>query len=308
MKAAGSLATPLAAKQRAPAFRVSENMMGWLFVTPALTGLLVFYVFPMFRAFQISLTDWTMLTEANPVGLANYATLLRDPVFWNAVKVTCLYVLWNIPVQTVLGLALAVLMDRLTRSIAVRTIIVAPYLISSVVAAMIWLWMLDPLLGVANQFLALIGVPRQPYLYAPDQAIISLAAISTWRHTGFTALLFFAGLRAIPKSLYEAARLDGASEWTMFRRITLPLLRPVLAFVLVTSVIGSFQVFDVVAVTTAGGPANATNVIIWYIYENAFKFFKMGYASAMSMALFLALITVTLAQMRFLRAGSSDLA
>jgi multiple sugar transport system permease protein len=285
----------------------SEALTGWLFIAPALLGFLVFYLFPTLRAIEISFTEWNLLRAPRFVGLDNYLRLFADPDFWNAVRVTGLYVLWNIPVQTTLGLLLAVLMDRLARGIALRTIVVLPYLISGAVVAMIWLWMLDPLLGVVNGFLGLIGVPRQGFLTSPDLAIVSIAGINTWKHTGFTALLFYTGLQAIPRSLYEAARLDGASETQIFLRITLPMLRPVLAFILVTSIIGSFQVFDTIAVTTAGGPAKSTSVIIWYIYENAFKFLKMGYASAASVVLFAALILVTLVQMRLLRAGSSDL-
>jgi multiple sugar transport system permease protein len=285
----------------------SEALTGWLFVTPALIGFSVFYLLPTLRAIEISFTEWNLLRAPRFVGLDNYVRLLADPDFWNAVKVTFLYVLWNIPIQTVLGLVLAVLMDRLARSIVFRTVVILPYLISGAVVAMIWLWMLDPLLGVTNAFLEATGVGRQGFLTTPELAIISIAGINTWKHTGFTALLFYTGLQAIPKSLYEAARLDGASETQIFFRITLPMLRPVLAFVLVTSLIGSFQVFDTIAVTTAGGPAKSTSVIIWYIYENAFKFLKMGYASAASVVLFAVLILVTLVQMRLLRAGSSDL-
>lgn len=274
---------------------------------PALVGFLVFYLLPTLRAIQISLTDWNLMRAPKFVGLANYAKLLGDDNFWHSAWVTLAYVLYNIPVQTVLGLLLAVLSDRLARAVSLRAIIIAPYLISNVVAALVWMMMLDPILGLVNGFLEFVGAGRQGFLASPDQAMVSIAAISTWRHTGLTALLFYAGLQAIPRHLYEAARLEGAGEWTMFRRITLPLLRPVLAFVLVTSLIGSFQVFDVVAVATAGGPSNSTRVILWYIYENAFKFNKMGYASAMSVVLFVTLILVTLMQMRLLKADHSDL-
>lgn len=284
-----------------------RNATGWLFILPAVIGFGVFYLYPTLRAIEISLTEWNLLRAPKFVGLANYARLVEDPRFWQSVRITCAYVLYNIPLQTVLGLGLAVLMDRLSRSVALRAVVVAPYLLSNVIAALIWLWMLDPLLGVTNAFLGLIGVPRQSFLATPDLAIVSVAAINIWRHVGLTALLFYTGLQAIPRSLQEAARLDGAGEWMVFRRITLPLLRPVLAFVLVTSVIGSFQVFDTIAITTKGGPANSTSAIIWYVYENAFRFSKMGYASAMSVALFAVLILVTMLQMRALRAGSSDL-
>lgn len=287
--------------------RRKETLTGLLFVAPALVGFLVFYLLPTLRAIQISLTDWNLMRAPKFIGLANYAKLLGDANFWHSAWVTFAYVLYNIPVQTVLGLLLAVLSDRLARAVSLRAVIIAPYLISNVVAALVWLMMLDPILGLVNGFLDVVGIGRQGFLASPDQAMVSVAAISTWRHTGLTALLFYAGLQAIPRHLYEAARLEGAGEWTMFRRITLPLLRPVLAFVLVTSLIGSFQVFDVIAVATAGGPSNSTRVILWYIYENAFKFNKMGYASAISVVLFVTLILVTLLQMRLLKADQSDL-
>jgi len=287
--------------------RRKETLTGLLFVAPALVGFLVFYLLPTLRAVQISLTDWNLMRAPKFVGLANYAKLLGDENFWHSAWVTVAYVLYNIPIQTALGLLLAVLSDRLARAVSLRAVIIAPYLISNVVAALVWLMMLDPILGLVNGFLEIVGIGRQGFLASPDQAMVSVAAISTWRHTGLTALLFYAGLQAIPRHLYEAARLEGAGEWTMFRRITLPLLRPVLAFVLVTSLIGSFQVFDVIAVATAGGPSNSTRVILWYIYENAFKFNKMGYASAISVVLFVTLILVTLLQMRLLKADQSDL-
>jgi multiple sugar transport system permease protein len=285
-----------------------EAMTGWLFILPAFIGFVLFYLLPSIRAFSISFTDWNLLRPPRPVGLENYEALVADPNFWHALKVTGLYVLYNIPLQTVLALLLAVLMDRLVRSIFVRAVIILPYLLSNVVVAMIFLWLLHPILGYVNGFLGDLGLERQPFFGSPDQALATVAGVNIWRHMGFTALLFYAGLQSIPRSLYEAASIDGASEWRMFWRITLPLLRPVTVFVLVTSVIGSFQIFDTVAVATGGGPSYATRVIVWYIYENAFQFFKMGYAAAMSMVLFLILVLFTLLQMRLFRAGQSDLA
>ncbi len=289
------------------ALRSKEARTGYLFILPAALGLALFYIWPTLRAAQISLTNWNLIRTPKWVAFDNYARLWADGQFWDSMLVTLAYVIYNIPVQTALGLLIAVLADRLAKSVALRAVIIAPYLISNVVAGLVWLLMLDPLLGITNAFLNAIGAGPQAFLSSPDQALISVAGISIWRHVGFTALLFYAGLQSIPRSLYEAARLDGASEWDMFRLITLPLLRPVLVFVLVTSVVGSFQVFDVIAVTTQGGPSGSTRAVLWYIYENAFKFSRMGYASAMSMVLFLILIAVTFLQMRLLRADQSDL-
>lgn len=297
---------PLAGRRRM-SMRQREAVMGYLFIAPALIGLLVFFVLPTFRAAQISLTDWNLLRAPRFVALSNYEKLWGDDTFWESLRLTLLYVIYNIPVQTVLALFIAVLADRLARQVWVRAVMIAPYLISNVVAALIWLLMLDPLIGMTNVFLEAIGVAKQSFLASPDQALISVSGINIWRHVGFTALLFYAGLQSIPRDLYEAARLDGAREWQMFRTITLPLLRPVMVFVMVTSVIGSFQIFDTIAVTTGGGPAGSTKVVMFYIYETAFKFSKMGLASAMSMVLFFILITVTMVQMRLMRSDQSDL-
>jgi multiple sugar transport system permease protein len=285
-----------------------EAMTAYLFILPCMVGFAVFYLFPTIRGLFISTTSWNLLRPPQSVGLDNYKTMLNDPAFWTALKTTVLYVLYNIPLQTVFGLFLAVAMDRLTKSMFVRGALILPYLISNVIAAMIFTWMLDPLLGVVNAFLGFFGVPHQAFLGAPELALPTIAAINIWRHTGLTALLFYAGLQGIPKTVYEAATIDGSSEWTTFWYITLPLLRPVTVFVLVTSIVGSFQIFDTVAVTTGGGPIDATRVLVFYIYSNAFTFFKMGYATALSMTLFAILIFFSIVQLRLFRADQSDLA
>jgi multiple sugar transport system permease protein len=284
-----------------------EALTAWLFILPALIGFILFYALPAARGLYISFTDWNLLRDPTFIGGANYREMIADPLFWNALKITGIYVLANIPLQTALGLLLAALMSRLTTSMLVRGTLILPYLLSNVIVALIWLWMLDPLLGFVNAFLQTLGFTRQPFFGSPDQAIWTIAFINIWRHMGFTALLFYAGMQGIPGSLYEAARIDGASENRMFWGITLPLLRPVTVFVVVTSLIGSFQIFDTVAVTTAGGPVNSTKVLVWYIYENAFQFSRMGYATALSMTLFAILIVITLLQLRFFRSDESDL-
>jgi multiple sugar transport system permease protein len=176
------------------------------------------------------------------------------------------------------------------------------------------MWMLDPNLGIVNHYLNAIGISSQGFLGDEGQVIPTIAGINIWRNMGYTALLLFAGLMMIPKSYYEAAALDGAGEWRMFRTITMPLLRPVLALVLVITVVGSFQVFDTVAVATGGlggtpgGPANASRVLYLYIFQQAFEFNDLGYAAALSVALIVLLVFVAAIQMRLLRAGESDLA
>ncbi|MCG8349576.1 MAG: sugar ABC transporter permease [Chloroflexales bacterium] len=286
----------------------SETLVAWLFILPSLIGFTVFYAVPAVRGLLISFTDWDLLSEARFVGLDNYQRLVQDPQFWQSLRVTVYYVLLNIPLQTILAVVLAVLMDRLTQSLFVRGVLVLPWLIPNVVVALLWLWLLDPSLGLINQILGFFGIPRQPFLGSVEQSMPAIAGINIWRHVGYTALLIFAGLQTVPKDVYEAAAIDGATERRIFWSITIPLLRPVLVFVLVTTVIGSFQIFDTIAITTQGGPVNATRVIYWYIYEQAFSRFNMGYAATIAVALFVILITVTIMQLRYLRAGESDLA
>ncbi len=287
---------------------MAEAATGWLLVLPAFIGFVAFYALPTLRAIEISLTDWNLLKEPRFVGLDNYAAMVQDGKFWNGMKLAAWYVLLNIPLQTALGLLLAVAMDRLTKSLFVKSVILLPFLLSNVLVALVWLWMLDPVLGLVNHAVAAVGLERQPFFGGIDQALPTVAAVNIWRNMGLVAMLFLAGLQNIPRYLYEAAALEGAGEWQMFRHVTLPLLRPVMVFVLVTSVTGSLQVFDTIAVTTRGGPLDATRVIVHYIVQNAFSFYKMGYASAMSMALAFVMVAYTIVQMRILRANESDLA
>lgn len=285
-----------------------EKRWAWFFLTPALIGFILFYLWPTLRAFQIGLTQWNLLTPPRFIGAANYERLLGDGRFWRSVGTTILYVLYNIPLQTVLALWLAVLLDRCGRSLALRSVLLMPFLISNVIAATIWFWILDPVLGYGPSLLHALGLGRPAFFSSEALALPTIAMINTWRHLGFHAMLFYGGLQAIPRHLYEAAELEGASAWQIFRHVTLPLLRPILVFVLVTGIVGSFQIFDTIAVTTQGGPGDATRTIMWYIYQTAFGSLKMGYASAMSWLLFLGLIGVTLVQLRALRADESDLA
>ncbi len=284
-----------------------ETWVAYAFLLPSLIGFVVFYAIPAGRGFYISLTDWDLLTDPNFIGAENYRDLMSDRAFRGAMWRTLKYVILNIPLQTVIATVIAAMMDRLTKSTTVRGILLFPWLMPNVIVALLFLWLLDPTLGVVNAFTDWIGLGRFGFFGNPNQALEAIVGVNIWRHVGYTALLIFAGLQTIPKSLYEAASIDGATEFQSFFRITVPLLRPVLAFVMVTSVIGSFQLFDTVAVATGGGPINATEVINWLIYERAFERFDMGYATAVSMVLFVILVMVSLIQMRLFRADESDL-
>lgn len=283
-----------------------ETRAAWIFLFPSLIGFVAFFAVPAVRGLMISFTDWDLLTEPTNVGLDNYRRLAGDREFRNAFVVTLKYVIYNIPLQTAIAVVIAVMMDRLTKSTIVRGILLLPWLMPNVIVALLFLWLLDPSLGIVNAAIEGLGFEGFGFFGNLKQALPTIAGVNIWRHVGYTALLVFAGLQTIPESLYEAAAIDGANEWQSFWGITVPLLRPVIAFVSVTSIIGSFQIFDTVAVTTEGGPINVTEVLNWLIFERAFERFDMGYATTVSMALFFMLVVVSLIQMRLLRADESD--
>ncbi len=289
-------------------WRRRETLAAWLFILPALIGFLVFFAVPAVRGVYISFTDWDLLTSPEGVGFENYRELWQDDDFRHAIVVTSLYVLWNIPLQTFLGLAIAIVFDRFVRGSGIRSLLLLPWLMPNVVIALLFLWLLDPGIGIVNEALEAVGLPRQSFFGSVDQALPTIAGVNIWRYTGYTALLFLAGIQRIPKDLYEAGSIDGASESRMFMNITLPLLRPVMTFVLVTSIVGSFQIYDTIAVTTEGGPVDATRVLYWFIYQEAFERYNFGYATAAAMLLFGFLVIVSLVQMKLMRANESDLA
>jgi multiple sugar transport system permease protein len=285
-----------------------DTGLAMLFILPALIGFGVFLIWPTLRGIYLSFTSFNLLTPPEFNGLDNYLRMIQDPVFWNAMKVTIYYVILNIGIQTVFALVIAVMMQRLTKRTWLRGIVLTPYLVSNVVAALVFMWILDYQLGIGNTVLEWIGIERIAFLSSEAWVIPTIALINVWRHVGYTALLIFAGLQTIPDTMYEAGRVDGASEVRMFRSITVPLLRPVLALVLIITVVGSFQVFDTVAIATRGGPVDSSRVLQYYIYDMAFGRFQFGYAFAMSVALLIVLVIITFIQYRLTRAEESDLA
>lgn len=294
-----------AINSHSPAHR-GDGRLAWVLIAPALVGFLVFFLYPTLRGIYLSFTDFKVLTPPTFTGFDNFVRLFGDQVFWSSLGVTVYFVLLSVVFGMTISLVTAVVLHRLTSNTVVRGIIILPFLISGVVAATTWSWMLDSQLGVVNMLIEqLTGEPIM-FLGSRAWAIPSIAMISVWKSMGYNAIIIFAGLQTIPPTIYEAGRIDGANEVQMFRRLTLPLLRPILAMVLVLTVIGSFQVFDIVAVTTKGGPANASNVLQMYIYDKAFGQFDFGYGATMSLALFAMLIIITFLQMRLMRASESD--
>ncbi|MEO3746395.1 sugar ABC transporter permease [Plantactinospora sp. B5E13] len=288
-----------------PAHR-GDARLAWLLITPALVGFAVFAVYPTLRGLYLSFTDFKVLTPPTWVGLDNYVELVGDEVFWRSLGVTVYFVVLSVTISLAVSVVTAAVLHRLTSSTVIRGLIILPFLISGVVAATVWSWMLDTQLGIVNIAIEALGGDGVQFLTSREWAIPSIALINVWKQMGYTSIIIFAGLQTIPPTVYEAGRIDGAGELQMFRRLTLPLLRPILALVLVLNVIGAFQVFDIVQVATKGGPANASNVLQMYIYSKAFGQFDFGYASAMSLSLFAILLVITFLQMRLLRASESD--
>jgi ABC-type sugar transport system permease subunit len=283
------------------AIELREAKTAWRFVSPSMILLLLFSAAPLLFAFYLSFHRWNLLEPAKPfVGLDHYIDLARDGLFWNAAKNTAIYSLY-VPATMVFALAVAILLNRKIKGVALlRAVFFLPYITSFVAISIVWQWMYDPDFGLFNWSLGLVGLGPFPWLNSPSTALLALIIMAVWIHIGFQMIIFLAGLQAIPGEFYEAAMIDGAGPWRRFWRITLPLLKPTTFFVLVTSIIGSFQVFTFVYVMTEGGPLHATDVIVYHIYQNAWQFLRMGYASAMSWVLFAVIFVITLLQFRFL--------
>lgn len=287
--------------------RLGDLKVALLFILPAMIGLVAFCLVPTVRGVYLSFTEYSILGEPEWIGIDNYTAIFKDELFWNGMAVTLQYVGLNIVLQFTIALGLALLMHGVAKSTFVRGALLLPFFVANVVVALLWFWMLDYQIGIVNEIISWMGLPRVAFFGSEQWAIPTIAVVNVWKHMGYTALLIFAGLQAIPQHVYEVASLDGASPTRTFWSITMPLLRPVLALVLVVSVIGSFQVFDTVAVTTNGGPVNATRVIQMYIYQKAFAESDFGYASALSVVLFVILALVAFIQMKFLKGNESDL-
>ena len=272
------------------------------FLVPSLAGVLLFLLIPVVIVLVLSFIQWNFLSPPRWVGLANFSSMVRDDHVFHALLISAYYVLWNIPLQTVLALALAMLLVRKMPAMGVfRALYVLPYMSTPVAMAVVWSWMFNAQNGLINHLLSLAGLHGPDWLGNTSTALPVVAMVNIWQYAGYNMLFFLAGLLAIPPQLYESASIDGASALRRFTRITLPLLNSTMLFVLVTDVIGSFQIFDTVYVMTQGGPGNATDVINYQIYETAFQNFDVGSAAAMSLVLFAVILIVTVVQFRFFR-------
>jgi ABC-type sugar transport system permease subunit len=278
----------------------------WLMLGPSLAAWTLFVFVPLGLAAYESLFAWDMLTDPVYVGGANYAAIAEGGELWRILGRTLGFSVLVVSGSMALGLGLALLLDRPGRFFAfVRASIFSAYVVSWVAVALLWVLLLDPDRGVAASVLRALHLPRVGFLTDPHAALVTLAGVTIWKITGYAMVVFLAGLRAVPQSLHEAASLDGAGALSRFRWVTWPLLKPTVAFVATTSLIVSFQAFDVVRIMTGGGPARATTLFVYAIYEQVFMNLSVGRASALAVVYFLVLCVLAAAQLRAWRSQSS---
>jgi multiple sugar transport system permease protein len=284
-----------------------EWLVGYLFLLPDVVGLLLFLGLPAAFAIYMSFYQWDGVQARVFIGLDNYRAMFQDSLFLGSLKTTAYYMLMFVPGLFVISLALALMLaQRIRFRLFFRTVFFLPIVTSGVIVGLIWNIMLDPQAGVLNYMLDSMHLPVQGFTGDPGEALGSLALVNVWWSAGYYMIIFLAALQDIPVEYYEAAHLDGAGSWNCFWRITWPLIKPTRFFVLVVTVLGSFQVFDLVYIMTHGGPDYSTNTTVYYIYDQAFTFQKIGYASAMATMLFVVLLVVTLIQLWIQRAGSAE--
>lgn len=286
--------------------RRREMIAAFWFLLPNVIGFVLFMVGPLLASLGISFLEWNLLTPPKWLGIANFAKLLSDEDFWHSLRATLYYILGSVPLGIVSALALALALNQKLYGIRLyRTIYFIPVVSSMIAVALMWRWMYNPTAGILNymldQFFKLLHLPLTPpdWLQSRTWAMPAIILMSVWKSLGYNMVLFLAGLQGIPTHLYEAAEIDGATSWHKFRNITLPLLTPTTFFIVIISLIGSFQIFEQAYIMTQGGPARATVTTVYFIYENGFQWYKMGYASAVAWVLFALILVVTLVQWRY---------
>ncbi len=283
--------------------RRGDALTAYLFLAPGLLLFGAFRVYPLLEGLWLSFTNARLGRSAHAwVGFANYARLLDDTRFHTSLWNTAFYTAASTLPILALPLVLAVLLNRGALRTALRSAFFFPFTLSVVTVGLTWLWLLDPVVGPFSYYLRALGLPARSWLADPSTAMWAIIATTVWWVTGYYLVIYLAGLQDIPRELYEAAALDGAGAWRSFWAVTLPLLRPVLLFVFVTHIIGSFQIFGQVFVLTQGGPGDATRTVVQHLYETAFQnFFHFGAASAMAWVLFAVIVVFSVLQFRLLR-------
>ena len=296
---------PTSQEPKAPLSQATRNTLwAWAFILPCFLGLLVFTYIPTIASLGLSFSYWDLLGSPQWVGLENYETLLNDPLFWKTFGNTWFFVLISGTCEIILGLTLALLLDKALKGQKwFRTAFFMPYITPMVSVAIVWGWVYDPEYGILNALLLQSGLlslltQGQPiaWLYDPNTAMWAIILLRIWKNVGYNLIIFLAGLQAVPVSLYESAHLDGASPLKTLFQITLPMITPTLFFVLMITLINAFQAFDSIYLLTQGGPAHSTDVMVYWLFKNAFEFYKIGPASAIAYMVFIVILALTLIQ------------
>lgn len=274
----------------------NSKVYPYLLIAPAMIALFTFVVYPMFYLVYLSFTNWNIINPVKKyIGLANYETLFGREEFYTVAWNTFVYTFFVVVITLILALLLALWFNKNTKfNIFGQAAIFTPHIISLVSISMVWMWIMDPDIGLLNYILGFIGIPPMKWLQSSNTAMLSIILVSVWKGLGYYTLVILASLQSIPPSIYEACALDNASKTKVFFKITLPMISPQLFFLLIVMTIASFKVFDTIRIMTGGGPNNATNMFVYYIYEYAFINMKIGYASAVGVILlgFVSIITI----------------
>lgn len=297
------LTIPSAGAATGRPFRIAEQTLwGYIFIGPWLIGFVIFALGPIIASFALSFTRYELITAPQWIGLGNYATLLSgDRLFWLSLYNTVYYTVLSVPLGLTVAFLLAMLLNRRQPGIGVyRTLFYLPVVSSGVAISLLWIWLLNPQFGMVNYLLRLVGLPGPGWLVDGAWAKPALVLMSMWS-VGGTVVVFLAGLQGVPRTLYEAASLDGANSWARFRHVTMPMMSPVIFFNLIIGMIGSFQVFTQAYIMTGGGPQNATLFYVLHLFKQGFGLFRMGYAAALAWILFLIILVLTIVQMTLAR-------
>ena len=274
-----------------------ESLAAIFFLLPNIVGFLAFTAIPVGAAFLLAFYNWDLLLAPSFAGLDNFRQLLSDPVFRDAFINTVYFTVATVPLSVAIGLFTALLVNQALRGIVLfRSIFLLPYVTVTVALSLVWKWLYLPDVGLVNSVLALVGIDGPAWLTSSTWAMPALIFMSVWKGFGYNMVIFLAGLQTIPEHLYEAAKIDGASGWRRFLHVTLPLLSPTTFFVVVISIINSFQIFDQALIMTNGGPGTSTTTLVLLIYQEGFQSFNMGYASAIALTLFAAVFIFTVMQ------------
>ncbi|MGG1515981.1 sugar ABC transporter permease [Paenibacillus oryzisoli] len=287
--------------RRSNARMLREWATAYSFLLPNIAGLMIFVFVPILYAFYVSLHDWNALSPKVYVGFQNYVTLLSDDGWWHSVTRTLLFSVVYVPLLFCLSMLSALLVNRLRGKEVgvVRTMFLLPFAVTSVISAIIAMFLLDPRNGLANQLLAAVGIGTQQFLGSPTQAIYCVILTLLWINVGYNMTIFLSAMKEIPADYFEAAHMDGATRFQSFRYLTFPLLRETNTFILIVTTIASFQIFDHIIVMTKGGPMDSTEVSVLYIYKEAFQMLNMGYSSALAFVLFLIVFVFSMIQLKF---------